>query len=60
MKQPCTQDCQNRTVSCKFDGTCDKYQEWKTAHLKGYVSNFVPKPSHRPSLQAVSGGRTHK
>lgn len=26
---PCTQDCQNRTPTCKFDGTCGKYTEWR-------------------------------
>ena len=26
---PCTQDCQNRTPTCKFDGTCGLYEKWK-------------------------------
>ena len=26
---PCTQDCLNRTPTCKFDGTCNKYSEYK-------------------------------
>ena len=30
-KNPCTQDCPNRTVTCKFDGTCTKYQEYRKA-----------------------------
>ena len=28
-KSPCTRECQDRTVTCKFDGSCDKYVEWK-------------------------------
>ena len=26
---PCPKDCQNRTTTCKFDGTCDKYRVWR-------------------------------
>lgn len=26
---PCSQTCQSRTPTCKFDGTCDKYREWR-------------------------------
>lgn len=26
---PCTKDCEKRTVTCKYDGTCDKYSTWK-------------------------------
>lgn len=28
IKPPCEPDCQNRTVTCKFDGTCDKYEKF--------------------------------
>ena len=28
-ESPCKQDCQNRTATCKFDGTCSKYADWK-------------------------------
>lgn len=27
-EQPCKSDCPNRTVTCKFDGTCDKYEKF--------------------------------
>lgn len=27
-KQPCEADCANRTITCKFDGSCDKYKEF--------------------------------
>ena len=27
---PCKQSCQNRTATCKFDGSCSLYDEWKT------------------------------
>lgn len=25
---PCKSDCPNRTITCKFDGTCDKYEKF--------------------------------
>lgn len=28
VKPPCKSDCPNRTVTCKFDGTCDKYEKF--------------------------------
>jgi hypothetical protein len=28
VKQPCKSDCPNRTITCKFDGTCDKYEKF--------------------------------
>ena len=28
---PCTQDCPKRTHTCKFDGTCGRYDEYKEA-----------------------------
>ena len=26
---PCGRDCEARTITCKFDGTCDKYHEYE-------------------------------
>ena len=26
---PCKPDCPNRTPTCKFDGSCNKYSEWR-------------------------------
>lgn len=26
---PCVKECKKRTITCKFDGTCDKYGLWK-------------------------------
>ncbi|MDR2063184.1 MAG: hypothetical protein LBQ02_00095 [Candidatus Nomurabacteria bacterium] len=26
---PCVPECRNRTVTCKFDGSCEKYGEWR-------------------------------
>ena len=28
VEQPCKADCPNRTITCKFDGTCDKYEKF--------------------------------
>lgn len=25
---PCTRECAARTTTCKFDGSCEKYQEY--------------------------------
>lgn len=29
VEQPCKSDCPNRTITCKFDGTCDKYEKFE-------------------------------
>lgn len=29
---PCKRECPNRTATCKFDGLCSKYQEWKSSY----------------------------
>lgn len=29
---PCPPQCPNRTESCKFDGTCDRYAKWNGWH----------------------------
>lgn len=31
---PCTPECTGRTATCKFDGTCDKYDKWKAEYEK--------------------------
>ena len=31
---PCTPDRAERTMTCKFDGTCDKYAKWKAEYDK--------------------------
>ena len=36
IKNPCTQECPNRTPTCKFDGTCSKYAEWRKAKDEHY------------------------
>ena len=36
---PCKQDCPNRTPTCKFDGTCSKYTEWRKAKDEYYWAN---------------------
>lgn len=28
---PCVRDCPGRTITCKHDGTCDKYRIWREA-----------------------------
>lgn len=30
----CTPDCPNRTVTCKFDGSCDGYKTWRADYDK--------------------------
>jgi len=32
--QPCVKDCPNRTLTCKFDGTCSKCAEWNEIHAQ--------------------------
>ena len=39
IKNPCTQDCPKRTPTCKFDGTCGKYIEWRKAKDEHYWAN---------------------
>lgn len=31
---PCTPECPKRTATCKFDGNCNKYAEWKVEYEK--------------------------
>ena len=26
---PCTPECTRRTATCKFDGSCNEYNEWR-------------------------------
>lgn len=33
-KRRCTPDCPNRTVTCKFDGSCDGYKTWRADYDK--------------------------
>lgn len=30
-ENPCAPDCPNRTVTCKFDGSCGRYGEYRQA-----------------------------
>jgi hypothetical protein len=32
LKCPCVPECEKRTATCKFDGTCDGYQNWFAVH----------------------------
>lgn len=39
---PC-KDCSKRTATCKFDGTCSKYADWKAEHeadIQHYRNTF--------------------
>ena len=39
---PCRQDCKNRSATCKFDGSCSLYTDWKahrTEILTAYYDN---------------------
>ena len=36
---PCVKTCPNRTVTCKFDGTCNLYAEWQADHIEK-LSNY--------------------
>ena len=33
-KPVCDKDCKNRTITCKFDGTCEKYKNEKAEIAK--------------------------
>lgn len=60
---PCTQNCPNRSPTCKFDGTCNKYSEWKAAEEKAreerMSKNIYYKVNGRKRALSpgISGGR---
>ena len=40
-KQPvCDRNCPKRTVTCKFDGSCNKYSEYKLKTAEGKKKAF--------------------
>lgn len=40
---PCKPDCPNRTPTCKFDGSCNKYSEWRKEYDKHADKYFKAK-----------------
>ena len=32
-RMPCVATCKNRTYKCKFDGSCDKWQDYQEIRL---------------------------
>ena len=32
LPSPCTKDCPERTATCKFDGSCEKYEAWRVKY----------------------------
>lgn len=46
---PCVKTCPNRTVTCKFDGSCSGYADWHLKHaeevrlcnIKKYAENQI-------------------
>ena len=40
---PCRQDCENRTATCKFDGSCSLYDEWKANRTEKLNAFYVDK-----------------
>lgn len=62
---PCTRECAARTTTCKFDGSCDKYQVYyeEVQKYKGLVkSNRESEVNIYESKRAldISEGRKRK
>ena len=56
MKCPC-RGCPDRTITCHYEGFCDKWSEWKKFHLarKAWLASFRP-----PSNDNVRKRETYK
>ena len=55
-ENPCKRDCEYRTVTCKFDGSCTKYQEYQDARATKRDDYYLARNGKR-TLQAVNGGK---
>ena len=56
-ENPCTRECTSRTYSCKYDGTCEKYAEWKANEKDTTSKNEYYEPNKKRGLMKISGGR---
>jgi hypothetical protein len=59
-KSPCTQDCPNRTVTCKFDGSCDKYKKWNAIHTKQKEAEFKKNRTAHDLAYAYDARQKHR
>ena len=59
-KSPCQQDCPNRTATCKFDGSCDKYQTWNAMHAEQKAAEFKKNRTAHDLLYAGAARQKHK
>lgn len=58
---PCQPDCPRRTVTCKFDGTCDDYKKFSEQRMEKLNTMYGAKANEK-TVDAVqwNGHRSRK
>lgn len=59
-KSPCKQDCQERTITCKFDGSCDKYKTWNAMHTKQKEAEYKKNRTDHDLAYAYDARQKHR